>query len=79
MLFRQLNGGLIVARRVSISIVRVMIPQAKYGVLSFFSDDIMIATRIGVVFLAQVVESIIGWTKYPQTYFHESSGKKERY
>jgi len=46
--------------------------------LPFFPDDIMIATRVGVVFLAQVVKSIIGWSKYPQTDFHDSGGKKER-
>ena len=65
------------ARRDSISIGGIMINQAKYGMLAFLPDDIMIASRVGVIFLAEIVETIIGWAKYFQTDFHETDGKKE--
>jgi hypothetical protein len=68
----------VVGRRDSISMVILIIWQAIYGMPPFFPDDIMIAARVGVVFLAQVVESIIGWSKYPQTDLHESGGEYER-
>jgi hypothetical protein len=56
----------------------LMICQAIYTVLTFFSEKIMIASWVAVVFLTEIVESIIWRTKYPQENFHYDGDKKNR-
>jgi hypothetical protein len=53
----------------------LMIFKTVYGMFPFGPDDIMIASRVGVILLAEVVESIICRTKYPQPNLQEHGDK----
>ena len=55
-----------------------MICEAVYGVFSLLPDDVVVAAGIGVVLLAKIVESIIGWAEGPEADLHESGGDHQR-
>lgn len=78
MLFIQFNRRIVLARLDSISVGILMICEAVYGVKSFLPEDVMIASWIGIVFLTEVVESVIRWTEKSQTNFQESGAQKQR-